>query len=97
MNKFHMNQKLPIFNYTPTGIFFEKIILNCKLGPPNLGVRGECLVVTKFFQVSYHFSMIFNFSKFHDFPGVLSFFQVCQVEWERFKRDPVYCKLFVQK
>ena len=54
------------------------------LGPPNLGVRGKFLVVIHFFQVPYHFSMIFikNFQNsmiFPGFPGVLSF---SQVEWE---------------
>ena len=40
-------------------IFFLKIIINCILGLPNLGVQGEFLVATKFFQVACHFSMIF--------------------------------------
>ena len=48
------------------------------LGPPNMGVRSEILVATQFFQVSYHFPMIF-IKMFTIFPGVLSFFQV---EWE---------------
>ena len=41
------------------GNIFWKIILNCILGLPNLGVKGEFLVATKFFQVSCYFSMIF--------------------------------------
>ena len=58
--------------------------MNCLFVPPNLRVSGEFLVA-KFFQVSYNFSMIFN--KFHSmicpgFPGVLSIFQVFQVEWQ---------------
>ena len=64
--------------------FFEKKPLNRMLGPPNLGVRGKFLVVIHFFQVPYHFSMIFikifqNSMIFPGFPGVLSF---SQVEWE---------------
>ena len=39
--------------------FFWKIIINCIIGLPNLGVLGEFLVATKFFQVACHFSMIF--------------------------------------
>ena len=46
--------------------FFGKIIINCILGPPNLGVQGEFLVATKFFQVACHFSMIFI--KFYKIP-----------------------------
>ena len=54
--------------------FFWKIILNCILGPPNLGVSGEFLVVTQFFQVSYHFSMIFI--KSFKIPWYFQVFQV---------------------
>ena len=39
--------------------FFLKIISNCLLRPPSLGVRGEFLVATQFFQVSHHFSVVF--------------------------------------
>ena len=46
--------------------FFLKIMINCILGLPNLGVQGEFLVVTKFFQVACHFSMIFI--KFYKIP-----------------------------
>ena len=64
-------------------IFFSKIILNCILGLPNLGVEGEFLVATKFFQVSRHFSMIFI--KFFKIP----YFQVFQVysHFSRFSRS----------
>ena len=43
-----------------------KIITNCILGLQNLGVQGEFLVATKFFQVACHFSMIFI--KFYKIP-----------------------------
>ena len=46
--------------------FFGKIIINCIIGLPNLGVLGEFLVATKFFQVACHFSMIFI--KFYKIP-----------------------------
>ena len=46
--------------------FFGKIIINCIIGLPNLGVLGEFLVATKFFQVVCHFSMIFI--KFYKIP-----------------------------
>ena len=82
--EFHLNQKLPIFNYTPAGIFFWKITLNCILGPPNLGVRVECLVATQFFQVSYDFSMIFI--KFFKIPWYFQVFQVYS-HFSRFSRS----------
>ena len=39
--------------------FFEKHNLKLYTGAFKSGSRGEFLVATKFFQVSYHFSMIF--------------------------------------
>ena len=46
--------------------FLEKIIINYILGLLNVGVQGEFLVATKFFQVACHFSMIFI--KFYKIP-----------------------------
>ena len=62
---------------------FWKIIINCILGLPNLGVRGECLVATKFFQVACHFSMIFI--KFYKIPWYFQVFQVYP-HFSRFSR-----------
>ena len=66
------------------GNVFWKIILNCILVLPNLGVKGEFLVATKFFQVSCHFSMIFI--KFFKIPWYFQVFQVSS-HFSRFSRS----------
>ena len=64
--------------------FFWKIIINCILGLPNVGVQGEFLVSTKFFQVACHFSMIFI--KFYKIPWYFQVFQVYS-HFSRFSRS----------
>ena len=57
---------------------------NCILGLPNLGVQGEFLVATKFFQVACHFSM--TFIKFYKIPWYFQVFQVYP-HFSRFSRS----------
>ena len=76
LKKFHnISMIFPVFLKLISRYFviiFKVIILEKQseivhVGPPNLELRGEFLLPIQFFQVSYHFSMIFiNFSKFHD-------------------------------
>ena len=70
--------------WSKAGIFFGKIILNYILGSPNLGVKGEFLVDTKFFPVLCHFSMIFI--KFFKIPWYFQVFQVYS-HFSRFSRS----------
>ena len=64
--------------------FFWKLIINCILGLPNLGIQGEFLVATKFFQVACHFSMIFI--KFYKISWYFQVFQVYS-HFSRFSRS----------
>ena len=65
------------FEQSGAGNFFCKNNLKLYTGVSKSGNRGAFLVATKFFQVSYNFSMILI--KFFKIPW---YFQVFQVEWE---------------
>ena len=81
--------KVTHFQIYSSWFFFWKLIFNCILGPPNLGVRGEWSQVFPGFISFYHdiYYIFQNSMIFPGFPGVLSFFQVFQVDWEPWNKD----------